>query len=213
MARFEYTGTRLSNTGRGEHTQRPHKHGCFVTEDIPKNVSADNGVKLLRPPNELHGSIVHIHMTEFYIREILGNDIRDNLTPQLRHIQDIGLVDTAKLSTTFGSYIPGHTGNALNLVFGVNHIVVPHTFAVDNVNTLGGTKVDISGKFTNTHDIDSLDNFPLESGSFNQLRENLGRTQVGKETHLLPHLEQPRFGTKFTGIGIPLVSSNAGQKD
>mmetsp|Transcript_12721 Transcript_12721/g.18052 ORF Transcript_12721/g.18052 Transcript_12721/m.18052 type:complete len:266 (-) Transcript_12721:76-873(-) len=152
-------------------------------------------------------------MTELNIREILCNNISYNLTPQLRHIQHIGLVNTTELSITFGSNVASNTGNTLNLVFGVNHVIVTNAFAINNVDTLGGTKVNITGKFTDNHNIDSLNNLSLKSGCINQLWKNLGRTQVCEESHFLPHLKQTSFGTKFTGIRIPLVSSDTSKKD
>ena len=56
------------------------------------------------------------------------------------------------------------------------------------VNSLGCSKVDISSQFTNDHNIDTLDDFTLEGGSINQLRKDLGRSKVSKETHGGSHL-------------------------
>ena len=102
-------------------------------------------------------------------------------------------------------FLTSNTGNPVNLSLGVNHVVVPNPLSVlIDIDTLGSAKVDITGELPNDHNVDTFDDFSLESGSIQKLGQDLGRPEVGKQVHFLAHLEQTRLGTEFTGIFVPL---------
>ena len=83
---------------------------------------------------------------------------------------------------------------------------------IDFIDSLGGSKVDISRQFTNNHDVDTLDDFSLEGGSIDQLGKDLGRSKVGKESHGGSHLQKSTFGTQFSRVVVPFESTDAGQE-
>mmetsp|Transcript_2380 Transcript_2380/g.5147 ORF Transcript_2380/g.5147 Transcript_2380/m.5147 type:complete len:372 (+) Transcript_2380:11-1126(+) len=213
VAGFEDTGSGFSNGRRGEHTERSNQHGGFVTKNISENIAGDNGVELFGPSDELHGGVVDVHMAELDVGKVLGDDIGNDFSPQLAHVQDVGLIDTAQFTGTLAGDVTGNTGNAIDFGFLVNHVVVSDAFAVDFVDSLRSSKVDIARQFTNDHDVDALDDFPLEGGGIDQLRQDLGRSQVGKESHGGSHLQEATLGAQFSRIVVPLVSTNAGQQD
>ncbi len=70
-------------------------------------------VEAARIENELHGAVVHQQMIEGHIR-ILGCDLYYHLTPELRILQHIGLVDGSYFLAPGASQVEGHTCDAFD---------------------------------------------------------------------------------------------------
>mmetsp|Transcript_12655 Transcript_12655/g.18460 ORF Transcript_12655/g.18460 Transcript_12655/m.18460 type:complete len:212 (-) Transcript_12655:379-1014(-) len=211
MTGLEDSRSGFPNGRRGKHTERSHQHRSLITQNISKDVSTNDGIELLGPPNKLHGGIVDVHVAEFYISEVLGDDFSYNFFPELRYVEDVGFVNTAEFGSSLACDVSCDAGNAFDLTFGVDHVVESNSFSISDLDTLGLTKVNITCELPNNHNIDSLNNLLFQSRSINQLWQNLGRPKVGKQLHLLPHFQKTALGPQLPRIRIPLVSSDARQ--
>lgn len=105
MAWLKDTWSTLANTGRGQHTQGSYQHTSLITQDITKNITSYHGIELFWPANELHGGIIDIHVRKLDIRELLGDGFSNDITPELGDVKNIGLVDTAELSSSLAGNI------------------------------------------------------------------------------------------------------------
>lgn len=121
--------------------------------------------------------------------------------------------DTAELAVALAGDISGDLGDTKDLRLRVDHVVVSDAFTIDHIDSLGSSEVDITRELTDDHDIDAFDDLALEGRSIQQLRQDLGRSEVGEEAHFLTHLQETRLWTKLTRIVVPLVASDAGQED
>ena len=71
VAGLKNTRAILTQTSRGEHTERSNEHGCLVTDDVAKYVAANDSIELLRITNDLHRAIVDVHVAELDLGEVL----------------------------------------------------------------------------------------------------------------------------------------------
>lgn len=84
---------------------------------------------------------------------------------------------------------------------------------INYVNPFGSAKVNVTGELADDHDIDALNDLPLESRGINKLVKDLGGAKVGEKAHLLPHFEKASLGPELSGVVVPLVAADAGKED
>ena len=70
------------NTCRRQHPDRTGQHRRFIAQNVSEHVIAEQYVELSRVPHQLHGSVIHVDMSELDIR-IGRMDVDDHLAPQL----------------------------------------------------------------------------------------------------------------------------------
>mmetsp|Transcript_37851 Transcript_37851/g.45717 ORF Transcript_37851/g.45717 Transcript_37851/m.45717 type:complete len:220 (-) Transcript_37851:438-1097(-) len=209
------TRSTFPNRCRRQHPQTSHQHTGLVTQNISKNIPTNNSIELLGITNKLHGTIIYIHMFQLHVGELLRTNLNHHFLPKLTHIQHVGLIDAHEFSLAFGCHISRHTCDTFDFILVINHVVVSYTFSSFGIgiNTLGFSKINISGEFADYHDIDSFNHLAFECGGVDKLRDYFCRAKVGKQTHFLSHFQESTFGTKFTGVVVPLVTTNTRQQD
>ncbi len=161
-----------AETGRGQHAERTTDHSHLVGEDVAKHVLGEQYVKLVGVTGELHGCIVHIHVTELDLGSVLSEVFRNDPAPEDGGFEDVGLVDRADAVAAGSGRVDGDLSDTLDLAGLVNHRVDGLLFAVvQRGGRLGLTEIDAAGQFAYTDNIDAIrDALLLEWGCVRQLR-------------------------------------------
>ena len=66
--------------GRGQHADGAGQHGGGIGQDVAEHVAGHDDIELQRTPDELHGSVVDVHVRQFHIRIVAG-DFRHDIAP------------------------------------------------------------------------------------------------------------------------------------
>ncbi len=143
-----------ASEARGEHAEGAGQHGRLVGEDVAEHVLAEDHVELLRPLDQLHGGVVDVHVGQFHIRIFLG-DAGDDLAPEHRGGEDVGLVDGADLLAALAGRLEGDMGDALDLRHAVAHGVDADPLAPVPFDPLRLGEVDAAGQFADHQDIEA----------------------------------------------------------
>ena len=86
-----------------------------------------------------------------------------DVLPELRHVQDIRLVDGAAPPLPFLGHVHGDAGDALDLGLRVNHIVLaPSHTSIIGVDARGLAKIHISAQLAHDHDVHAFYHLSFE---------------------------------------------------
>ena len=94
MTRLIEALTRRIHGCRRKHTNRSREHRCFIRQDIAEQVTSHNDIKFAWSANQLHGSIVDIHVGKRNVW-VVFRYLDHRITPQLRRFEYVCLVDSA----------------------------------------------------------------------------------------------------------------------
>ena len=164
--------------------------------------------------DDLHRRVVHVHVRELNFRVLLLVHLRDDLLPQLAHLQDVGLLHGAQSVASLLRRLEPDASDALNLGDGVDHGVETGAVAgLVRAEALGLAEVDASDEFADDHDVGALDDFALEGGRVDELGEDVGWAKVGEDAEARAEAEETLLGPLVGGEGIPLVAADGGEED
>ena len=198
--------------GGGEHTDGTGDLAGLVGQDVAKDVAGDDHVELTGVADQLHGSVVHVHVVQGDLRVVLGN-LFHHASPQAGGVQNVGLVHAGDLLVPLHGHVKSHLGNAADLTLGVHlHVVGGGT----HVGLLGAAlaEVDAAGELTDHHDVQTAgEDLGLQGRGIGQLLEDDGGTDVGKEAQLLADAQQSTLRTLAAGEVVPLGAAHSAQQD
>lgn len=196
-----------AQTGTGQETQRAGDDTSLVANNITEEVAGDNNtVKLTGVLDHEHSSRVDQVVTNLDLRELLGHDLSDNLTPQTASSQDISLVQTphGQRGVVLQSQVGGQAGDALDLgarvglsVHGVARAVI----------FLALAEVDATSQLTDDVEVDTTADFGLQWRALDQRgRGEVAGTQVAECAHLLAQAQDTLLGTDSAGAPFLFIS-------
>ena len=108
--------------GGGKHPDRSGAHARLVGQDVAEQIAGDDHVELAGIAHQLHRGVVDVHVGQFDI-VVIARHFVDDVAPQLRGFEHIGLVDRAKLLLAPPRGLEPDAGDALDLDLVVAHQV------------------------------------------------------------------------------------------
>jgi len=143
---------------------------------------------------------------------ILFRHAADRFAPELRGVEDVGLVDRADGLAALARRLERDAGDALDLVLGVAHDVL----RIELAAFFNGRVLAEIGSADELADDDEVDalvrDFGLERAGLAQLREDLCRTQVRVKTHARAQTQQATLRALFLGHAVPLRPADGGEQ-
>ena len=136
-----------------QHADRTSHHTRLIRQNITKHILCQNHIKLCRILHKLHGTVVHQHMLQRYIR-IRCSHLLHHLTPESGRIQYIGLIHASHLFPAFPGDVKPLDGYSADFIFvisqGVNRFAYTILF---NCFTL--SEIQSSRQFPHDHHVKS----------------------------------------------------------
>ena len=103
-------------------------------------------------------------------------------------------------------------GNAIDFVLAVDHGAnTPPGTRFRFKNAGGFAEINTAGQFPHHHNVYPFHHISLEGGGFNELGQNLGGAQIGKQPQTRSQPQQPPLRANLTGQGIPLIAPDRRQ--
>ena len=211
MDGFVHAEVSGSQAGGGQHAYGTGNHAGLVGEDVSENVAGDDDVKLLGISNQLHGSVVHVHMVQSHFG-ITFRHLGDDPPPQPGAFQDVGFVHAADFLVSLHGHVEGHNGNPPDFIL----CILLH---IKGGQAHGGllvtlfSEVDAPGQFPDYHDVQpTLDDFGLQGTGVCQFFKEEGGTDVGKEAQFFSQAQQGSFRPFVSRQGIPFPAPHSPQQ-
>ena len=135
------------------------------------------------------------------------------ITPELAHIEHVGLVHGAEAAPPLDCKIKAHLGDPIDFVVRVGHGVEGAHMAIGLHPALGGAEVNAAGELPHHHQVNPLDHLALEAAGIDQGRNDFDRPQVGEEAKPCPEAEQARFGPLFARQAVVLGAANRSEQN
>ncbi len=212
MDGFVEADAAFTEAGRGQHAEGAGDLGGLVGQDVAEHVAGDDDVEATRVPNQEHRAGVHQLVSELDVG-IVRCDAVDDLQPQLRNLEDVGLVHMGQMFAANASGLETHPGDALDLVLVVNHrIARAHGIRVF-VDAARFAEVETAGELPQDQHVDPLDHLRAQGGRGHQGREDRRRPQVREQAELLAHLEQAALRPLGYGQVVPARSAHRTEED
>ena len=143
MNRLIHAQLGFTNGSRGQHTDGTGNHACFIRQNITEQVAGHNDIKLSRIANQLHRSIVHIHILIFNLRIFL-TQLMHGLAPYTGGFQNICLIYRNQLLAALHCHVKATTSDTLYLSDRIVH-VIPAGFTQFALTAATLTEVNITG--------------------------------------------------------------------
>ena len=172
MAGFVETLVFAVQTGRRQHANRACEHGGFVTQDIAKHIAGHHHVKTLGLFDQLHGSVIHIHMVQCNVG-VLFTHFAHHIFPELEGFEHVGFVHAGHTAFGAGGFafacgLESDMGDTLDLGLAVTH-GVERFFSAGEVPVCCHTtaarlaKVNITREFADDQNIQTRDERGLQA--------------------------------------------------
>mmetsp|Transcript_128601 Transcript_128601/g.222164 ORF Transcript_128601/g.222164 Transcript_128601/m.222164 type:complete len:218 (-) Transcript_128601:456-1109(-) len=123
MDRFIQSKSTLVQRGTGQQSQRARQYRSLIRQNVTKDVGGDKHVEIPRPSDQVHSKGIDQCVLYFDVRELLLHHTGDNLTPQARACQDVGLIHTGDLIASLAGQLRSHTCYTLHFHGGVQFLV------------------------------------------------------------------------------------------
>ena len=150
-------------------------------------------------------------MPHLHLGVVLGNLV-DHLPPQLGGVQHVGLVHGAQALAPLHGGVEAHLDDAADLMLLIGHQVGGGLFAV----FAPGFVLAEIGAADELPDHDKVDapvhDIGAQGTGILQLRDQLGRPQVGVQLHARPQSQQALFRPELGVDGVPLGAADGRQK-
>ena len=179
--------------GGRQHADRAGEHGRLIGKNVAEQIACHHHIELLGIAHQLHGCIVHQHMTQGDVR-VLGRHLAHHIAPQLRGLQHIHLVHRTQPALTFSRGLEGDMGDAADFRLAVDHGVDAHALAVTGLDAAWLAEVHITGQLAHDQDVQTRHHFGLQARCGGKLGKHHRRAQVGKQLEILANGEQAPLG-------------------
>jgi hypothetical protein len=136
-------------------------------------------------------------------RRIFFGDLRDCCAPELRDLEDVGLIDGGDLLASFARKVKGNAGNTDDLSLCVAHridrlvgLAIPPAWRPE---------VKTAEQLAHEENVNVFGDFGTQGRTFGKRRVSDGRAQVGKASKRLANLQETSFGALIWRQGVELV--------
>ena len=146
-------------------------------------------------------------MVEFHARKVRV-DFGDDIAPQLRHFQHVGLVHGGDLVAALDGEIERHASNADDLPLVVDVRIDAPATAVIEGDAARFAEVDAAGEFADDQNVQPGHQFRFQRRRRGQWREQHRRTQIGEEIETGTQTQQALLGPLFHRQIVPLRPAN-----
>ena len=203
----------VAQRGGRDHADGAGDHRSLVGKDVAEHVLGDDDVELRGVLDDLHGAVVHEHLTVRDVR-IFGLQPVHDRAPEAAGVQHVGLVHAAELLAALSGRLEADAADALDLVLCVGHGVDGLLFAVFEGVGLMRAEVYAADELPHDEKVDALGHdLWLQGAGRGQLGPDLGRAVVGVQPHPGAQAEQALFGALLTGQALPLGAAHGTQQD
>lgn len=187
-------------TRAGQQTQRARNHTRFIRDNVTEQVAGDDdAVQLAGVLNHDHRRRVDQLVVELQLRELLRDDLGNDLAPQTARSKNICLVERpdGQRRVMLQGQMRGKTGDPLDLRAGV-------WFSVQRVAVAGVllalAKVNPARQLSDDVEVDIAANVSLQRRDIDQRwRGEIARSEVAKGAHFLAQLQQALLGPHSAG--------------
>ena len=200
-----------AQTGGGQHPDGPRQHGRLIAQNVTEQVGRDQHIKLFRVSDELHGTVVHVHMAQLHIR-IIAMELVDHPPPELRGLEDIGFVHRRDATPPFASRFECDLGNASDLLGRVDLCIDASLSARNLLDPFRLTEIDSSGQLPHDQQVKPFDDVSPECRCLGKHGVELGGTEIREQTKLLPQPKQGPLGAKTVFQSFPLRPPDRSQQ-
>ena len=138
---------------------------------------------------------------------VFGLELVDGGAPELRALEDVGLVDLSEFLAALAGEVEGDAGDADDFVFGVAHGV--DGFAGLFVPRAGLAEVEAAEELAHEEDVDALGDFGTEWRVVGERGEGEAGAEICKASEHLADLQQAGFGTLVGVRWLNLLSPTA----
>ena len=166
--------------GGGKKAEGSTKSGGGIGENIAKNISREDNIKLTGVNDHLHGSVIYIHVIELDVAILVFVECFYGITPKSRDVEDIGFVDAGYLVAAFAGPIEGDSCYAFNFAYGVDHGVPGSFLGAFPFFTYRLAKVNATGEFADGKEVEAADGFWTKGRVFSKRVGNGHGTQIGE---------------------------------
>ena len=109
---------RAANAGRAQHAERTDNCAGLVGKNVAKHIFGEQHIEVCRPRHQCHRGRIDIHVGELHVGIVLPNS-RDDIAPQTRAIQNVGLIDGRHLAPPRSRQSKSHVRNAFDFRFAI----------------------------------------------------------------------------------------------
>src|SRR5690606_237103 len=81
-----------ADAGGWKQSERARKRRRQIRQDVTEEIPRDDDIEIGGPADDLHRRVVHVEMLELQVGEFVLMDACDDLAPEPRDIQHVGLV-------------------------------------------------------------------------------------------------------------------------
>ena len=202
----------LADGSGRHHANGAAQDGCFIAQDIPKEVARDDDVELFGIQGKLHGTVVHVEMVQGDIR-IAFCQFRDRAAPEPGGGQHIGFIHGGHFVAAFAGGFHGKAADPLD--FGDTVVFqIPGAFhAIMDFRFTAVAKVDAADEFTDDHDVRTGDDIGLQRRIFRQDGGYFDRAQVDIEPQIFAQAQDSLFRAFGRFHIVPFVAAHGTEQD
>ena len=212
MDRLIQAAGALAQRGGRHHADAAGDLAGLIGKNVPEHILGHNNIKLRGVFADLHGAVVHKHLTVFDLG-VLGLQAVHDGAPQAAGVQHIGLVHTGQLFAALHGCFKADAADALDLMLGVGHRVDGQLFAV-LLDRLMLAEIDAADQFAHNKEVNALIHDGLfQRRGIGQLGPDFSRAVVGVQAHAGAQPQQAFFGALFAGQSLPLGAADGTQQD
>ena len=143
---------------------------------------------------------------------IVAAHLRDYVPPELRHFEDVCLVDGEELLAPRPGKIEAHFRDPPDLRLGIDHGVDPDPLAVLDPDAAGLAEIGVAQEFTDDHEIDPPDDLRLERRGVDQILEDDDRPEVGVEAEPRAEAEEAPLRPEAVVERFPFRAAHGAQE-
>ena len=141
----------------------------------------------------MHGGIINVHVVQRNIW-IFAVYVGDDVSPELKSFQHIGLVHTSQAFVAFLRSLKGDVGDAADFTFCIAHGVETFVLALERTirafaHAARLAEIHVAGQFADDQNIKSGNHFRLQRRCTSQLRIQNRRTKIGKQIQVFAQAE------------------------
>src|SRR5690349_18180494 len=202
----------LAERRRRQQPQAPREDRRLVRQDVAEEVLRDDDVEPGRALHEQHRARIHELVVDLDVRE-LGLEVLDDLPPEPRGRDDVGLVDARQAAPPGPGELEAQPDDAPDLGLRVRQRVPGDALPGGAGRLLPLPEVDATGELPDDQQVDAGEELRPERRRRHERRVDRHRPEVCEQLQLAAEREQALLRANGRGRVVPLRPAQRAQQD